>query len=301
MMIDVAQVGILPRTRDRTAALGLLAGLTVLSWAYMLYMDWGMRHMDIGVDMAIMPAMTDWGFADLCLVFLMWAMMMSAMMLPSAVPMALAYLGVQRGRGDNARPLVTTSLLVAGYLAVWIAFSLVATLLQRALLEATLITPMMESASVILSGPLLIVAGLFQFTSLKRACLTGCRSPVQFLLNAWQDGLPGAFAMGLKNGAACLGCCWALMLLPLALGVMNLLWMAALTVFLLIEKAFPRGDWIGRAAGSDSSTIRVSASTRRFAYRPSSFWSGFMPDDSTHQATTASVAPPLRPELRLEL
>ena len=108
---------------------------------------------------------------------------------------------------------------------------------------------MMESASVILSGPLLIVAGLFQFTPLKQACLAGCRSPVQFLLNAWQDGLPGAFAMGLKNGAACLGCCWALMLLPLALGVMNLLWMAALTVFLLIEKAFPRGDWIGRAAG----------------------------------------------------
>ncbi|HZP92698.1 MAG TPA: DUF2182 domain-containing protein [Burkholderiales bacterium] len=248
-MIVAAQALPLPRARDRVAVLGVLAGLAALSWAYMFYMEWGMRRMEFGAYMAIMPAMTDWGFADLCLVWLMWAMMMTAMMLPSAVPMALAYLGIRRARGGAARPIVTTSLLIAGYLAVWIAFSIAASLLQWALLEAALITPMMDSASTILSGSLLIGAGVFQFTSLKRACLTGCRSPVQFLLNAWQDGLLGPFATGWKNGTVCLGCCWALMLLPLALGVMNLLWMAALTGFLLVEKAFPRGDWVGRIAG----------------------------------------------------
>ena len=248
-MIAASRVETAPRVRDRAAVLGVLAGLAALSWAYVLYMEWGMRRMEFGADMAIMPAMTNWGFADLCLVWLMWAMMMTAMMLPSAVPMALAYLGIQRARGVSARPFIATGLLIAGYLAVWAAFSLAASLLQWVLLEAALITPMMESASVILSGTLLIAAGVFQFTSLKGACLTGCRSPVRFLLDAWQEGLLGPFAMGLKNGAVCLGCCWALMLLPLALGVMNLLWMAALTGFLLIEKAFPGGDRIGRVTG----------------------------------------------------
>lgn len=248
-MTNAAEVASRPPARERTAVLGILAGLAALSWGYMLYMEWGMRHMEIGIDMAIMPAMTNWGLADLGLVFLMWTMMMGGMMFPSSGPMALAYLRVQRTRGFGTRPLTATSLLVGGYLAVWVGFSFAATLLQWALLEAALITPMMESASTILSGLFLVGAGIFQFTPLKHACLTGCRSPVEFLLNAWQEGLGGAFVLGLKNGAACLGCCWALMLLPLALGVMNLLWMAALTLFLLIEKIVPGGDWFGRFVG----------------------------------------------------
>lgn len=235
--------------RERAVVLGAVAGLAALSWGYILHMEWGMRHMDSGANMAIMPAMTNWHLADLGLVFLMWTMMMGAMMIPSAAPMALAYLSVQRTRGFGPRPLIATSLLVSGYLAVWVAFSLAATLLQWALLEAALITPMMKSASTILSGLFLVGAGVFQFTPLKRACLTGCRSPVEFLLNAWQEGLGGAIVLGLKNGAACLGCCWALMLLPLALGVMNLLWMAALTLFLLNEKIVPGGDLFGRFVG----------------------------------------------------
>ncbi|MEO8163752.1 MAG: DUF2182 domain-containing protein [Betaproteobacteria bacterium] len=237
-------------TRERAVVLSVFAGLAAVSWGYMLYMEWGMRHMDVGAGMAIMPAMTDWGPADLGLVFLMWTVMMAAMMFPAALPMALAHLQVQRTRSTGTRPLVATSLLVGGYLAVWVGFSAIATLLQWGLLETALITPMMDSASTVLSGLLLISAGVFQFTPLKQACLRGCRSPVQFLLDSWRDGLGGAWALGLKNGAACLGCCWALMLLPLALGVMNLLWMAALTVFLVVEKAVPGGDWFGRVVGA---------------------------------------------------
>ncbi len=231
------------------AVLGVLAGLATLSWAYMLHMEWGMRHMDVGADMVIMPAMTNWSIADLGLVLLMWTIMMSAMMLPSAVPMVLTYIGIQRARGENGRRLVSTSLLVIGYLTVWVGFSLAATVLQWALLETALITPMMESASAIMSGLFLIGAGVFQFTPLKRACLIGCRSTVRFLLGAWQESRSGTFALGLKNGATCLGCCWALMLLPLALGVMDLRWMVALTGFILIEKAFPGGDRFGRTGG----------------------------------------------------
>ncbi|MEO8158120.1 MAG: DUF2182 domain-containing protein [Betaproteobacteria bacterium] len=249
-MAGDAQVAPRSSLRERVAVTGALAALAALAWGYMLYMEWGMRHMEIGADMAIMPAMTDWRLADLGLVFAMWAMMMGAMMLPSVAPMALAYLRIQRSRGGAAaRAYFCASLLLGGYVVVWVGFSVVATLIQWGLLEASLITPMMESASTTLSAALLVGAGVFQFTPLKRACLTGCRSPIQFLLESWRNGAGGAFVLGVKNGAACLGCCWALMLLPLALGVMNLLWMAILTLFLVVEKILPGGDWFGRAAG----------------------------------------------------
>jgi predicted metal-binding membrane protein len=248
-MAGDAQVAAQSSARERAGVIGALAALAALAWGYMLYMQWGMRHMELGADMAIMPAMTDWRLPDLGLVCAMWAVMMGAMMLPSAAPMALAYLRIRRSRGAGARPYLGASLLIGGYVAVWLAFSAAATLLQWGLLEASLITPMMDSASTVLSAALLVGAGIFQFTPLKRACLTGCRSPVEFLLKAWQEGATGAFMLGVKNGAACLGCCWALMLLPLVLGVMNLLWMAVLTLFLVIEKILPGGDWFGRAVG----------------------------------------------------
>lgn len=248
-MAGDAQVAPPSSRRERVAVIGGLAALAALAWGYMLYMEWGMRHMEVGADMAIMPAMTDWRLPDLGLVCVMWAVMMVAMMLPSAGPMALAYLRIQRSRGAGARAYFCASLLLGGYVAVWLGFSIAATLLQWGLLKAFLITPMMDSASAVLSATLLVGAGIFQFTPLKRACLTGCRSPVEFLLRAWQEGAGGAVVLGLRNGAACLGCCWALMLLPLALGVMNLLWMAVLTLFLVIEKILPGGDWFGRAAG----------------------------------------------------
>src|SRR5207249_2185684 len=142
-----------------------------------------------------------------------------------------------------------TGLFVLGYLIVWTAFSLVAAVAQWALHGASLLSPMMKSSSPLLAGALLIVAGVFQWTRWKHACLNHCRSPLQFLLHDWRDGAAGALAMGIKHGAFCAGCCWMLMALLFVAGVMNMLWVAAIAVAVLVEKVVPRGDRVGRLAG----------------------------------------------------
>jgi predicted metal-binding membrane protein len=145
---------------------------------------------------------------------------------------------------------VPTAVFLAGYLTVWTAYSAAATLLQGALLEAALVSPMMVSTSPALGGGLLLAAGAFQWTPLKRACLNHCRSPLSVIMTQWREGTKGAFVMGLRHGSYCAGCCWILMALLFVAGVMNLLWVAAIAVFVLVEKAAPQGVWIGRAAGA---------------------------------------------------
>jgi len=209
-------------------------------------MAWGMAHMDRGAEMLIMPAMTHWKPADLALVFLMWTVMMAAMMLPSAAPLVRTF---ARTTGAPS-PVLPTFAFAAGYLAVWTAFSALATLGQWGLLELRLITPMMESASGWLSGGLLIGAGAFQFTRFKSTCLNKCRSPLGFLMTEWRPGAGGAFVMGLHHGVYCAGCCAMLMLLLFVLGVMNLAWIAVLTLIVLAEKALPtEGIWPSRVLG----------------------------------------------------
>jgi predicted metal-binding membrane protein len=215
-----------------------IAALFVLSWAYLLWMDWGMRHMDRGADMILMPRMVHWGPVDLVLVFVMWALMMAAMMLPSAVPSILLY---GRARGHAAT-------FAAGYLLVWSGFSALATLLQWRLLEAALLTPMMESASVWLSAGLLIAAGLFQLTPLKDMCLARCRSPLGMLF-AGAARPPRPLREGLRNGLFCLGCCFALMGLLFAVGVMSLPWVFLIAAYVAVEKLAPRTVWLSRSAG----------------------------------------------------
>lgn len=212
-------------------------------------MVWGMAHMDIGADMLIMPRMTGWREADLLLVFLMWTIMMAAMMLPSATPMISVFARIMRERPEGHQALLATCVFVCGYLSVWTGFSLLATFAQWALLEARLVSPMMKSASPFLSGALLAAAGVFQFTPLKHACLAKCRSPLGFLLTEWRDNLSGAFVMGVRHGAFCTGCCWLLMLLLFVFGVMNLLWIAALTALVLLEKVLPRARWLAHGTG----------------------------------------------------
>ena len=232
----------------RTVLVGLGA-IIALAWTYVLYMGWGMENMDVGMDMLLMPRMTDWQAVDLLLVFLMWAVMMVAMMLPSSLPMMLAFSRETRrplGQGSNGR----MGAFIAGYLLVWTAFSLVMTLLQWALLEFRLINPMMESRSPLFGGLLLVAAGLFQFTPLKNACLAACRSPLSFLMTEWRPGVRGAWVMGLRHGVYCTGCCWLLMALLFLLGVMNVLWIAALTAFVLVEKILPRAEWTSKAGGA---------------------------------------------------
>jgi predicted metal-binding membrane protein len=230
--------------RDRAIVLSGLAAAATLAWAYVLYMSWGMRHMGSAVAMAIMPRMTDWGAVDLLLVLAMWAVMMAAMMLPSSIPMVLGFASVNHQRRAQQRPHVDTSAFVLGYLAVWCGFSLVATLAQWGLLEARLVTPMTMSATPLLGGALLVIAGVFQFTPWKRTCLSKCASPLGFLLTEWRDGTLGAWVMGVRHGAYCVGCCGFLMALLFAFGVMNVLWISALAIYVMLEKLLPHARWL---------------------------------------------------------
>jgi predicted metal-binding membrane protein len=168
---------------------------------------------------------------------------------PTAAPMTLIYAAVARKAAMQHNPVAPTFVFVAGYVAVWSAFSIAATTAQSLLDRWALLSPMMVSNSALLGGGLLIVAGLYQLTPLKRACLEHCRSPAHFIARHWRGGTPGAFVMGLRHGAYCLGCCWALMALLFVGGVMNLLWVAAIAVFVLVEKTLPFAEIGGRIAG----------------------------------------------------
>ncbi len=235
--------------RHRAVVAMGLAGIVALSWTYLIYMDWGMRHMDVGMQMIIMPAMQHWTAWDLVLVFLMWVIMMLAMMVPAASPVVLLFAEINRRRNEQQDTFVTTCGFLIGYLTAWTGFSVLATLAQWGLLTANLVSPMMESTSKALGAGLLLVAGLFQFSRLKYACLAHCRSPLGFLLTEWRHGSWGAFRMGLKHGGYCLGCCWALMGLLFAFGVMNLLWVAAISIFVLLEKITPATRWVSSFSG----------------------------------------------------
>jgi predicted metal-binding membrane protein len=235
--------------RDRAIVAMGLAGIATLAWIYLIYMDWGMRHMDVGMNMVIMPAMQHWTAWDLALVFLMWVVMMVAMMIPAASPVILLFTEINRRRHEHQATLVSTGQFLLGYLTAWTGFSVLATLTQWALLTAALVSPMMQSTSKALGGGLLLGAGLFQFSRLKYACLAHCRSPMGFLATEWREGPRGAFGMGLKHGGYCLGCCWALMVLLFVFGVMNLLWVTLIRGVVLLEKITSANQSFSRLGG----------------------------------------------------
>jgi predicted metal-binding membrane protein len=234
--------------RDRMIVLGGLVGISALGWAYLGHMALKMNAMDMTMQMA-MPQMRVWSVMDLCLLFVMWAVMMVAMMVPTAAPMILMYATVNRRRQSQQAPYTPTAVFLGGYLLVWTGFSALATLAQWGLHSMALLSPMMVSTSPILGGILLLTAGIFQWTPWKYACLNHCRSPLGFLMTDWREGTKGALIMGLKHGSYCTGCCWFLMALLFVAGVMNLLWVATITAFVLVEKMVPRGDLVGRVAG----------------------------------------------------
>ena len=207
--------------------------------------------------MAGMAALREWGPSDFGLMFLMWAVMMVGMMVPTATPMALIYASVARKAASQGAVLAPTAAFVSGYVAIWCAFSLAATLLQWQLHRAALLSPMMVLNSGTLGAGLLIVAGLYQMTPLKEACLRHCRSPMHFIAEHWRTGTLGAVRMGFEHGVYCLGCCWILMLLLFVGGVMNLLWIALITAFVLLEKVAARGAAGGRVAGVAMVTVGV--------------------------------------------
>ena len=229
-----------------------LVGIGVVSWAYLAYEAHRMYATGIcsraGIKMG--GPDTEAGPAGTVLpLFLMWAEMMVAMMVPTVAPTVLLFAQLNRKRREQERPYVSTAVFLSGYLAAWTLFSLAIAVAQWALHGAALLSPLMDGRSAWLGGGLLLAAGVFQFTPWKHACLRHCRSPLDFLVTGWREGRWGAFTMGWRNGAYCTGCCWVLMALLFVLGVMNVLWVAAITALVLAEKALPRGALIGRGAG----------------------------------------------------
>lgn len=236
--------------RDRRVVLTGLVGITALSWAYLVYLALRMAAAPMPTPMPgmSMPQWQPWGPIDFALMLLMWVVMMAGMMVPSASPMILTFTTLHRrqARGNVVGP---TAAFLAGYLIAWSAFSFAATLAQWGLHQAALLSPMMVSTSPVLGGLLLIAAGAFQWSELKQACLSNCRTPLGFLLNEWREGPGGALVMGLRHGLFCTGCCWALMALLFVGGVMNLLWVAVIAAFVLVEKIAPRELHVARLAG----------------------------------------------------
>ena len=218
--------------------------MTGLSWLYLIVMAREMASMPMA-----MMGLHAWTPAHFGMMFAMWAIMMVGMMLPSATPTTLVYTAVARKAAREGTPVAPVAAFVAGYLFMWTLFSLGATLAQWGLESAALLSPMMVSASPALGGVLLIGAGVYQLTPFKDACLEHCRSPAHFIAERWRSGTLGAFRMGVEHGAFCLGCCWVLMGLLFFGGVMNLLWIAAITLFVLVEKVAPFGVGGGRLSG----------------------------------------------------
>ncbi len=235
--------------------LAALAMLTLLAWvALLLGAGTGMDPAAMSgwlMPLALSPALSgDWSLSYWLIAFFMWAAMMVAMMLPSASPMVLLYARVLRQAERQRRTAKVSASIAAfasAYLALWILFSLLAVKLQWALEQAGAMSAMMSSRVPPLSGALLIAAGLYQLTPLKSACLRHCRAPVQFIAAHWRPGIRGAWRMGLAHGLYCLGCCAVLMLLLFVGGVMNLVWIAGLTLFVVIEKLAPFGAWAAKA------------------------------------------------------
>jgi predicted metal-binding membrane protein len=234
--------------RDQLAIVGSLAAITAAAWLYTvgqadrMSMQGAMSGASMGSTMHAMLATTPWTGGEFTLLLSMWVVMMIAMMAPTATPMTLVYAAIARKAAAQRNPIAPTFVFVAGYLTAWSLFAVLATLTQRGLDQAALLSPAMVSNSSVLGGGLLIAAGIYEVTPLKHACLRHCRAPAHFLSSHWRPGAVGAFRLGLRLGVYCLGCCWILMALLFVAGVMNLLWIAAIAALVLIEKALPKGD-----------------------------------------------------------
>jgi len=257
-MSDTALEAVL--RRDRAVVIVALAIITASAWADLVWLadDMAMGGMDMtGYRMIpagrglMMPANAPWQPIEFGYVFVMWVVMMIGMMMPSAAPMILIYARVGRQAAREGKLFAASGWFAGGYLLAWTAFSLFATSAQWALERAALLTPMMGSASNRLGAAVLILAGLYQWAPLKEACLSHCRSPLLFIQQhgGFRREPHGALTLGFRHGLYCIGCCWALMALLFVGGVMNLFWIAALAIFVLLEKVIPFGRVVARVAG----------------------------------------------------
>src|ERR1051326_4347044 len=261
--------------RDRIIVLAGLLLIASVAWGYLLYQASAMQRMNAtgmnmpGVDMpgmdmhdkdmkqmdmamsVVTPQTRSWSTSDLLLIFVMWAVMRVGGMVPSAAPMILLFTAFNRKQWARDRPYVPTAIFLLGCLVIWIGFSAIAAWGQWMLHRAALLSAMMVSTSALFAGALIIAAGVFQWTPIKNTCLSHCRTPLSFFSSHWREGRGGAFIMGLRHGSYCVGCCWVLMGLLFVAGVMNLYWIAILSIFILLEKTLPPriSDWTARVAG----------------------------------------------------
>jgi predicted metal-binding membrane protein len=232
--------------RDRIATLVGLALITGAAWVYIVHLARGMSMTGMsGID--VMDALT---LGHIGVRFSMWAAMMIAMMVPTAAPMTLVYAAVARKAAIQDDPIAPTFVFVAGYAAVWTAFSLTAAVAQAWLEQKALLSPTMASSNRWFAAGVLIAAGAYQLLPIKDRCLAHCRAPAHFISSHWRRGTAGAFRMGLRHGAYCLGCCWVLMALLFVGGVMNLLLIAGLIAFIALEKLLPFGRAVGLVTGA---------------------------------------------------
>ena len=219
--------------------------LILTSLAGWVFLAWAALDMTNPLAMLMMPMSSLWSAANIIAIFIMWSLMMMAMMLPSAAPMILTFAGLSR---QNRMKFSTIS-FTGAYLVIWIIFSVVAVIIHWLLQHTGLMSAKMVTSSELLSGILLITVGVLQFSPLKKSCLKYCRSPISFLMTDWRKGIKGAWIMGFRHGWYCLGCCYALMLLLFVGGVMNIAWVAALPLAVAIEKMLPRGESIAKFLG----------------------------------------------------
>lgn len=242
--------------RDRAILLTSLGILLLLAGLYTVFgvgMEMSALDMTAMTGMTDMPAMSipsHWSAGYAVLVFLMWWIMMVVMMLPSVSPTVLLHAALLRKDGTAGRvPLISAAFLL-GYLAIWAIFSAIATATQWGLEVAGLVSSRMMSFTGTVPGALLlIVAGIFQFTPLKSACLYHCRSPAEFITRRRRSGIQGAFMMGGEHGAYCVACCWSLMALLFVGGIMNLYWIVGMAGFVAIERLTPFGLVVSKIAG----------------------------------------------------
>ena len=234
--------------RDRAVAAAGLVGVAALAWVWVVRTAVpGLAR--LGAAMAPMSGMSPGASPGVGWLAGMWAVMMVARMLPSATPTILLFGSVARRRRLHGQPAVPVAVFTLGYLAVWVGYAIVAGVAQWELHHLTLLSPGMTAASPAFAGGLLIAAGIYQWLPVKGACLSHCRSPLGFFAAEWREGIGGALAMGMRHGTYCVGCCWLLMALLFVAGVMNLMWVAIIAGFVLLEKLLPRGDRLGRLAG----------------------------------------------------
>jgi predicted metal-binding membrane protein len=232
---------------EHRVTLVVLVGITLASWTWIVVMAHDMYGTMMGASAWMMSTVWDW--PRIFLLWAMWAVMMTAMMLPTATPLILLYAGAARRQAEPGTAAHRVYALAAGYVLVWSLFSVLATALQRALSSALVLTPMMEPATPVAGGVVLAIAAAYQLTPLKRTCLRVCRSPLAFMMQHWRAGTGGAFRLGVHHGTYCLGCCWALMLILFVGGVMNLVVIIALTVWVIVEKFAPFGEHTATASG----------------------------------------------------